>query len=373
MKNNLKNNLLEMYKLNKRITKLENTIFEAKQVGTLYHVCTLDAYLKYIEPSDQLSASGKYHNWIYGSNDFVSFTRDKFFVVATKSVMASKVLIQLVIDGDKLSEHYKIGPYNDFAFGPNGEHMDDSQIVKYREKEEVVKGPIKNLSKYIKEIRVDAFDMDNATIAKIRKARLVEKDVKYFHFIKGYQNKPFTNWMRESGVKDGAQLAKVMPLFKEYVNRGEFNELLFSYDMDDIAKAIKGKANLNVEYPDGYVLENYCDNDSNIDFIKLFLSNGANPNIVMENGQTPIMTATMYSSTEIVKMLIKAGADVNAKDNDGKTALIIASKNSDIETVNILLEEGVDVNHVSNNGETALSVTKSKQVADTLMKAGATE
>ena len=138
----MNHNLLRKYKLEKRIAFLESNLFEAKQVGTLYHVCTLDAYLKWIEPEDMLQASGKYYNWVYGNNDFVSFTRDKYFVVGTKSVQKSSVLVQLVIDGDKLSEHYKIGPYNDFAFGPNGEHIDDGDTA-YQKKKKRVKGQLK--------------------------------------------------------------------------------------------------------------------------------------------------------------------------------------------------------------------------------------
>lgn len=371
----MKNNLLEMYRLNKRIVKLENAILEAKQVGTLYHVCTLDAYLKYIAPSDQLAASGKYYNWVYGGDDFVSFTRDKYFVVATKSVMASKVLVQLVIDGDKLSEHYKIGPYNDFAFGPDGEHVEDGQAAKYREKEECCKGPIKNISKYIKEIRLDVFDMDNSALSKIRRSKLADRpDVKYYHFIKNYQDRAFTAWLRnETDVRDGAVLSDVMPVFKEYVNREKFNELLFSYDIDDVQKAIKAKADLNAAYPSGYVLETYCDDDSNLDIIELCLSKGANPNIVMKSSQTPVMVAAEFNSPEIVKALINAGADVNASDSDGKTALIIASESNSKEAVKVLLEEGADINHADNNGETALSVAKSKQIASMLKKAGAAE
>ena len=368
----MKCKLLETYKLVKRITTLEKLLKnEAKQVGTLYHVCTLDAYLTYIEPKDMLQASGKYYNWVYGGDDYVSFTRDKYFVVGTKSVQASKVLIQLVIDGDKLSEHYKIGPYNDFAFGPDGEHIDDGEAAKYREKEEAVKVPIKNLSKYIKEIRVDVFSMDNAAIAKIRKAKLVEKGVKYFHFIKGYQDKFFTNWMREQGVKDGTPLAEVMPIFKDYVNREKFNELLFSYDMDDVTKAIRGKADLNVEYPSGYVLENYCDDDSNIDFIELFLSKGANPNIVMKSGQTPIMVAAEFNSPNIIEALIKAGGDINAKNNNGDTALIVASRNKSKDAINVLIKAGADLNAENSDGETAMSLASSKQIASVLKKAGA--
>ena len=364
-----------IYLLEKRLERLEKFFeskkFEAKQVGTIYHVCTLKAYLEWIAPHDKLQASGKYYNWIYGGDDYVSFTRDKYFVVGTKSVQASKVLVQLVIDGDKLSENYKVGPYNDFAFGPEGERVNDD--AKYREKEEAVKGPIKNLSKYIKEIRIDAFNMDSSALSMIRRAKFDGSKVKYFNFIKGYQDKAFASWMKANGVKDGITLDEAMVKFKEYVNLNKFNELLFSYDVDDVAKAIKGKADLNAKYPAGYVLEVYADDDSNLDIIELCLSKGANPNIKMNDGKTPLMVAAEFNSPEICKAFIDAGADINAKDKNGDTSLIIASREKSKDAVSTLIDANADINASNNNGETALSVAASKQIASALKKAGAAE
>ena len=150
----MKHSLLEKYNQNKRFANLENKVYEAKQVGTLYHVCSLKEYLKYVLPNDQLSASGKYYNFLYGGANYVSFTRDKKFVLDTRD--DDIILVQIVVDGDKLSENYKIGPYNDFAFG--GSHntvKKKKDDFRKREMEECVKGPIKNLSKYVIEVRFD--------------------------------------------------------------------------------------------------------------------------------------------------------------------------------------------------------------------------
>lgn len=368
----MKNNLLETYRLNKRIAKLENAVLEAKQVGTLYHVCTLDAYLKYIEPYDQLVASGKYYNWVYGGNDFVSFTRDKYFVVSTKSVQRSKVLIQLVIDGDKLSERYKIGPYNDFAFGLKGEPVDDSSAVEYREKEEVVRGPINNLSKYIKEIRVDVFDMDSSALSKIRRAKLDGPNVKYFHFIKDFQAQPLTKWLKENGVTDGIPLQEAMIKFKEYVDREKNAELLFSHDIEDIEKAIKRKANLNIEYPSGWVLEEYLADDDESDIVEYLVSSGANPNIIMGNS-TPLTLAADYGCADIIEVLVNNGADIELKNPLGETSLTSAVTSNSIDSVIKLIKLGADVNAANDNGNTPLSLASSKRMINILKKAGAIE
>ena len=364
--------------LDKRLSKLEKLFklkkFEAKQVGIIYHVCTLKAYLEWIAPKDILQASGKYYNWVYGGDDYVSFTRDKYFVVDTKSVRASKVLVQLVIDGDKLSENYKIGPYNDFAFDQDhGEHIDDGELAKYREKEEAVKGPIKNLSKYIKEIRVDVVDIDKDVLSQIRKAKLDGANVKYFHFIKGKQDKSFTAWMKENGVKNGMTLNEVMPKFKEYVNREKIDEMLFSYDIDDIKEAVKKyKVSLNTQYPSGWLLENYVIDDDYTDIVKYLLDNGANPNLMME-GITPLGLTALYDCPNMAELLVNNGADLELAISNGDTALIIGAREGSENTVAKLISLGADVNAKNKSGKTAMSIAKTKQIANMLKKAGATE
>lgn len=354
--------------LERRVAHLESVMSknEGKQVGTLYHVCTLQSYLKYILPNDELRASGKYTNQIYGSDEFVSFTRDQFFVVGTKSVQSSKVLVQLVIDGDKLSEHYKVGPYNDFAFN-------DDDSPEKREKEEAAKGPIKHLSKYIKEIRVDVFDIDQSAINMIKKAKLVEKGAKYFHFIKGYQQSEVTNFMRENGIKRMADLSEAMNVFKAYVDREKFDELLFSYDIYDVKKALKAGADVNAEYPSGNVAENYCYSEKDIDILKLVLDKGVNVNKRLKSGSTLLCTAAESDNVPGMELLTQYGADVNTTTKDGYSPLMLAVKSKCKNAIAWLLANEADVNVKSNDGETALSLAKTKVLAKQLQKAGAVE
>ena len=98
---------------------------EAKQVGKLYHVTTLDSLMQYIIPTDTLSSSGKYKNWMLGGRtDVVSFTRDKRFVVKTNTNEMARVIYSFEVDGDKLSEKYRVLPYNDFAFNSDSGTLD---------------------------------------------------------------------------------------------------------------------------------------------------------------------------------------------------------------------------------------------------------
>lgn len=385
--------------LNEKLDLLENKVkaFESKQVGTLYHVCTLEAYLKYILPKDQLQASGMYHNWVYGSNDYVSFTRNKGYVLDT--IDENIVLIQLVVDGDKLSEHYKIGPYNDFAFGKSGMKMYDDPTR--REAEETVRGPIVNISKYIKEVRFDIAASHNLTeeqdLVLLKRKKKLLSNIVYYKFL--------GNKSANLGIPSGASLQEALDTIDDwYINESK-QELLFSYSLPKIKKAIAAGADVNRKHDaDGYPLVYYSEDDESIPIIKTLLKAGANPNVTL-NDDTPIICYTIDNwCDEITKLLIKSGADVNAADSDGMTALMHAADNAndniveiliksgadpnaadnmnytplmyasaagDQDTIKWLLDAGVNINAENSKGETALSVAKSKQVKSLLKKAGA--
>ena len=126
----------------------KKAINESKQIGTLYHICTLDALAKHIVPNDTLSGSGKYTNYLINSNNVVSFTRDRNYVVNTVRNRTSTFLFRFSVNGDKLSEKYKLSPYNDLAFKSGGKEKSNFDF-KDVEKEEVLLGEIKNFSKYV--------------------------------------------------------------------------------------------------------------------------------------------------------------------------------------------------------------------------------
>lgn len=158
-------------------------ISEAKQVGSLYHVCSLDALANYIAPTDTLKGSGKYKNWMLGGrNDVVSFTRNKRFVVKTEGIKESIVLFNFKCDGDKLSEKYKVIPYNDFAYDVDtGEKDLKNALYDYKslESEEVVVGSITKFSTYVESVRFNAVLRNFDDIHSVR--NLLEKCVAYLN------------------------------------------------------------------------------------------------------------------------------------------------------------------------------------------------
>ncbi len=115
-----------------KLSDILKEITEGKQVGTLYHFTTLSGGENIIQT-----------NTIKSQNyNFVSLTRDKNLYKTSDHIEGG--LIRLTIDGDKLSNNYKIYPY------------DEDERKKYGsfESEERIKGNIKNAKNYITKIDV---------------------------------------------------------------------------------------------------------------------------------------------------------------------------------------------------------------------------
>jgi len=109
---------------------------EAKQVGTLYHFTSyggFDAILK-----DNLVLK-TYQTDI---QPYVSFTRNKHFRSDTISTQ-----VRIVIDGDKLSQRYKIAPHADVKAGYGRKSQDEAEerisLVKYPQGVDIKKSLIR--------------------------------------------------------------------------------------------------------------------------------------------------------------------------------------------------------------------------------------
>ena len=125
--------------------------FEEKQVGILYHFTYLYSMLEIID-SDILGdkSLGKYNE--------ISFTRDKNFYKRTKIV---PVECCFIVDGNKLSNKYKIKPYqwNSAHFSQHSNNLKSPKSGKIEDQmEEVVYGYISDFNKYVKSIII--FDID---------------------------------------------------------------------------------------------------------------------------------------------------------------------------------------------------------------------
>ena len=119
--------------------------------------------------------------------------------------------------------------------------------------------------------------------------------------------------------------------------------------------------------------------------VELLLSHGASPDLILEGGDTALLTAVMQSpraweqwgflhteggeskagaaaaargrmarAVEVLKQLLGAGADINRADADGYSPLYLAGHFGMPEFATILLTAGADVEQRANNGFTPL-------------------
>jgi ankyrin repeat protein len=74
--------------------------------------------------------------------------------------------------------------------------------------------------------------------------------------------------------------------------------------------------------------------------VELLLANGADPNRKGFNWRTPVHLAVMHGRTEILKILLDYGGDPNAKDQGGRTPMFYAQWNFDEKVIALLRAHG---------------------------------
>jgi hypothetical protein len=122
--------------------KLIDLLNEGKQVGTLYHFTNLFSLIKILETNTFKGSNA----WNKNEKPFVSFTRNKN---GWGLVSGPGKTVRITIDGNKLSNNYKISPYD----MQNLKRWEDTPLD---EMEERVFGDINNAKNYIIEIVIQS-------------------------------------------------------------------------------------------------------------------------------------------------------------------------------------------------------------------------
>ena len=101
------------------------TISEGKKVGTLYHFTRLSSLLNMLPNFDLKSYQ-----------EYISFTRNYNLIhpkhnnsFSLDYEIGDKRNVRIVIDGDKLSNKYKIKPYIDLENGITRHHQEQEEII----------------------------------------------------------------------------------------------------------------------------------------------------------------------------------------------------------------------------------------------------
>lgn len=109
------------------------------------------------------------------------------------------------------------------------------------------------------------------------------------------------------------------------------------------------------EEDEGVDKKNQCESKRN-GTVQVLLNNGADVNLCMENGASPLYVACQEGHDAVVDILLSKGANINLCMEDGASPLIVASRNGHDITVKYLLNYGADINSYMTNGASPLFI-----------------
>ncbi len=95
--------------------------------------------------------------------------------------------------------------------------------------------------------------------------------------------------------------------------------------------------------------------------VRTLLAHGADPNLPVNSGNTPIMAASWRRPNgylDIIRALLQYNADINQQNVNGVTALMIATLHGNSDTVRLLLQRGAKMDLQDMRGYTALILAR---------------
>ena len=360
----------------------KSKMFEAKQVGDLYHVCSLRAISEFIAPTDTLQGSGKYNNWLLGGDaDIVSFTRDSRFVLHTWRDDEFPVVFQIKVDGNKLSENHKIFPYNDFHFDvANGLPVEEVQTeIPFREKEEVVRGKIHHFSKYIKEVYFDVGDNFPDLKRKDIWKKLFNNLMNAYHYIEDFPVKQNRNIFSKDidgfkfdefedllefvhtiltmleGNHPKSEILKRTLLAIPANDRGLWGKRAIDANVEVMISAFN-KYNLfsvKTKYEIAKRELRKAIGSGDVEKVKEIVESGVDVNSSFKLLGSPLNYAVIMKHPKVVEALLEMGADPNKKDDKNKYPILLCTSineydynksNEIVQILDALLKHNADVN-----------------------------
>jgi ankyrin repeat protein len=108
--------------------------------------------------------------------------------------------------------------------------------------------------------------------------------------------------------------------------------------------------------------------------VESLLQRGINPNVTLDDGTSPLMSASQAGHIKICKILIESGADVNLNPVNSHTPIVSAVLGGQSMVINLLLEKGAVIDLADFTGKTPLMYAAAKadsNVVGRLLKANA--
>jgi ankyrin repeat protein len=126
--------------------------------------------------------------------------------------------------------------------------------------------------------------------------------------------------------------------------------------MDIIRLLLKRGANPNIKMGTGESpLTDVVTEGGNTDSIRVLLDAGLNPNVGESLGNTPLSRAAMLTDgKDLVKLLLAHGAHVNGKFSGRVTPLMNAAEGGNIASFGLILNAGADIKAQDESGDSVL-------------------
>ena len=134
-------------------------------------------------------------------------------------------------------------------------------------------------------------------------------------------------------------------------------------ELEKLADCIK-KYGVNTIFNKGTMLHTAVF-QNNLEAVEYLLDQGADPNILYDHSETPLIAAIDNKQWEIAKRLIQKGANVNLKDasNNSPLSKAILRYEGNTELLHLLMAHGSDPQQDLLNGYTPMDLARSMKLS----------
>ncbi|MHC9543343.1 MAG: ankyrin repeat domain-containing protein [Vulcanimicrobiota bacterium] len=150
------------------------------------------------------------------------------------------------------------------------------------------------------------------------------------------------------------------------------HEAAYNGEIDSALKLLRSGSDINARTQNGkWTPLHMAVEEYKKEMVEFLLTQGANPDMKDESGETPLHLAADNDDIECVKMLIQHHANVNARDRCQSAPLLSSHK---LEVIDCLISAGADINTRAEDGNTALyfaACRGDREIFDYLISRGA--